>query len=208
MMSVTPSSASKRLERPEAQHVVQEYRDEITLLLEIEIDLFGNEKLTDDFADLFREFLARKLGGGGRVDMLHQARLNTFLRRLDRRCFLIDFARAGPVEQRIAVGDAGGADGVVEQNRNDVPQFGVVQLDGLFGADLSGERFQFLGKFAARKRADPFSSDNVLDIGADEFRGRINPVGIGRKRLLGGRRPAGEKLLNQFARVAATDLGP
>ena len=73
----------KRLERAQAEHVVEQHGDQVPLLEQVEVNLLLAQDLGDDLTEPADQLAARQLGGLGDVDALHEHRLDAFLGRLD-----------------------------------------------------------------------------------------------------------------------------
>ena len=79
MMSVTVSSAEQRLERAEADHVVDEQPHDRAQLGGVQLDLQVDDDLLDDLGDLVAQLLRPERRGDRDVDALHQERHHLLL---------------------------------------------------------------------------------------------------------------------------------
>ncbi len=75
----------QRLERAEAEHVVEQDGDEVALLDLVELDFLLAEDLRDDAGELLLQFGAAKLGGNLAVDPFHDQGVDARNRLVDAR---------------------------------------------------------------------------------------------------------------------------
>ena len=76
MMSVMAVVLEQRLERAEAQHVVDDLVDQVGLLRPVELQAVLGQQLADHAFQLTNQLLARQADGGRQVDARHEQRLD------------------------------------------------------------------------------------------------------------------------------------
>ncbi len=220
----------QRLERTEAEHIVEQHGDEIPLLEQVEAHLLFGEDLTDDLGDLAGEFRPRQTHRRGDIDALRHRGLDALLGLLDagatggdrlgpagrgrlsaadgdRRCATGVAVRARCRRRGLdglgtaVAGGAGVRQQLVEDQRHQVALLQDVELESLLGQRLDDEIGDLARQVAAPAARQRFHVDAAQDHGAQAVVRLLEKLGLG-----DGRRGAllGWRLRPRFWRL---DLG-
>src|SRR6516164_3589132 len=144
----------QRFERPEPEHVGDQYFDELALLDEIQLDLALGQQILDPAAKLRFEHRARHLRGRGYIHVFEDEGLNLRLRRFDRST--VGAPRHHPVLRQFRFS---GAEKTVDDVSDKIAAIERVRVDAVPYHVSLCRRVDDLGELAAAEEASAFRAD-------------------------------------------------